>query len=94
MYFPVLRTWIRDPVPFFEPWIGFFWILDPKTHSFESLLTIFWLESSIILCKLAQINIILNFVIFVASKKSRTTNFFSPLSFVAVPRRLFIPALQ
>jgi hypothetical protein len=27
---------------------------------------------------------ILNFVIFVATKKGRTTNFFSPLSFVAV----------
>jgi hypothetical protein len=45
-----------------------------------------------ILCKLAPFfflrqfknKIIFSFVIFVASKKARATNFFSPLSFVAV----------
>ncbi len=59
------------------------WIRDPRPKLFK---TFFWVESSIILCKLAQkfsspveINIILYFVIFVAIKKGRTTNFF-PLS--------------
>ncbi len=57
----VLRIRIRDPVPFWplDPGsvIGFFRISDPgsQTHIFESLVTIFWVKSSIILCKLAQI---------------------------------------
>ncbi len=57
-----------------------FQIPDPKTHIFESLLAILWVESSIILCKLAQINKIFNFVIFVAKKKvvPGTANFFHP----------------
>ncbi len=48
-----------------------------QTHIVESLLTIFWVKSPIILCKLGQIfflhqfknKIIFNFVIFVATKK-------------------------
>jgi hypothetical protein len=72
MYFPVLRVFGS----------GIRCLFEPKTHIFESLLTIFWVES---LCELAQINVIIyNFVIFVATKKGRTTNFFSPLSFVAI----------
>jgi hypothetical protein len=62
----------------------------PNLYFFESLTTIFWLKSYIILCKLAHIFYFAsskikqyNFVIFVATKKGRTTNFFSPLSFVA-----------
>ncbi len=57
----VLRIRIRDPVPFWPldpgPGIGFFRIPDPgsQIHIFESLLTIFWVKSSIILWKLAQI---------------------------------------
>jgi hypothetical protein len=37
--------------------IGFFRMSDPgsQTHTFESLMTMIWAESSIILCKLAQI---------------------------------------
>jgi len=56
---PVLR--IRDPVPFWplDPGsgIGFFHIPYPgsQIHIFESLLTIFWLKSSIILWTWAQI---------------------------------------
>jgi hypothetical protein len=72
--------------------IDFFRILDPgsQTHIFESLMTIFWVESSIILCKLTQIffsqfkiNIIFSFVIFGATKTGRTTHFCHP-SLVAV----------
>jgi hypothetical protein len=50
-------------------------------------MAIFKVKSSIILCKLSQIFFSLpvyNFVIFVATKKGRTTHFFPPLSFVAV----------
>jgi hypothetical protein len=63
--------WIRDPG------IGFFRIPDlgSPTHIFESLVTIFWVKSSIIFRKLAQIfflqhfktKIIFNFVKFVAT---------------------------
>ncbi len=43
----VLRIRIRDPVPF--------WPLDPgsQTHTFESLVTVFWVKSFIFLWKLA-----------------------------------------
>jgi hypothetical protein len=48
-------------------------------------MTTFWVESSIILCELPKnfphqlkINIIYNFVIFVATRIGRTTNFFHP----------------
>jgi hypothetical protein len=34
--------------------IGFFRIQDPKSHIFESVMTIFWVKSSIILCKLGS----------------------------------------
>ncbi len=48
---PVLRIRIRDPG------LGPFWPLDPgsQTHIFESLVTTFWVKSSIILWNLAQI---------------------------------------
>jgi hypothetical protein len=47
-------------IPEFEIRNRFFhgsWISDPgsKTHIFESLLTILWAKSTLILCKLAQI---------------------------------------
>jgi hypothetical protein len=63
----VLRIRIRDPVPFWllDPGSGidFFWIpnLGSQTHIFESLVTIFWVKSSIILWKLAQIFFIQHF---------------------------------
>ncbi len=70
------------------------WISDPgsQTHIFESLVTNFWVKSSLILWKLAQIvflqhfenEIIFNFVKFVATKKGMTIIYFSSLSFVAV----------
>jgi hypothetical protein len=59
---PVLRIRIRDPGSGAWPLdpgsgIGFFRIPDlgSQTHIFESLMTIFWVESSLILCKLVQI---------------------------------------
>ncbi len=59
-----------------------------QTHIFESLVTNFWVKSSIILENwpkfFSSALIIFNFVMFVATKKGMTTNFFSPLSFVAV----------
>ncbi len=75
--------------------MGFFRISDSgsQTHIFfESLVTIFWVKSSIILWKLAQIffcsisktKIIYNFVKFVDTKKSLTNKIFSPLSLVTV----------
>ncbi len=75
-------SWILDPDRFFQ---------DPgsQTHIFESLVTIFWVKSFIILWKLAQI------FFFSISKlkkfslmcnlwlhKRYDNNFFSPLSFV------------
>jgi hypothetical protein len=57
----VLRIRIRDPVTFLplDPGsgIGFFRIPDlgSQTQIFESLVTIFWVKSSITLRKLAQI---------------------------------------
>jgi hypothetical protein len=66
-----------------DPGSGAFLIPDPRSRTYilESLMTIFWVKSSIILCKLDQIltspvknKIIFNFVIFVATKKG--TNFF------------------
>jgi hypothetical protein len=62
----------------FDPWIPDLgsWISDPgsQAHIFESLVTIFWVKSSLILRKLAQnflqqfkTKIILNFVKFVAT---------------------------
>ncbi len=75
----------------FDPGIRNRFFPDPgsQIHIFESLVTIFWVKSSIILWKLAEIfffstKIICNFVKFVATWKVMTTNFFSPLSFVAV----------
>ncbi len=54
-----------------------------QPYNFESLVTIVWLKSSTILCKLVQIflnqfknKIIFNFVIFVATKKVGQLNFF------------------
>jgi hypothetical protein len=52
-------------------------------------MTILCIKSSIILLKLAQIfffgnSIIFSAVKFVATKKGMTTNFYSPLSFIAV----------
>ena len=65
---------------------GFFPNPGSQTHIFESLLTIFWVKSSIILFKKFlqhfKNKIIFNFVKFVATKKGMTTNFFAPLSFV------------
>jgi hypothetical protein len=55
---PVLRIRIRDPVPLTPgSWIRNRFFPDPgsQTHIFESLMTIFRIESFIILCKLAQI---------------------------------------
>ena len=60
---PVLRIRIRDPVPFWprDPGsrTGFSGsrISDPgsRTHIFASLLTIFWVKITLILCKLVQI---------------------------------------
>ncbi len=54
-YLSVLRIRIRDPVPF-EPWIRDpeSRISDPKTHFLE-LNVNFWVKSSRILCKLAQL---------------------------------------
>ncbi len=54
---PVLRIW--DPVPF--------WPLDPgsRINIFESLVTIFWVKCTIILCELAQI------LFFTCSKKKK-----------------------
>ncbi len=49
---PVLRIRIRDPVPFdFWPGSGIGFFPDPgsQTHIFESLVTIFWVKSSLIL---------------------------------------------
>jgi hypothetical protein len=59
LYLAVLR--IQDPVPFLTP-VSEFWnrffsrslIPDPKPIFFKSFMTIFWIKSSIILCKLAQ----------------------------------------
>ncbi len=85
----VLRIRIRDPVPFLPR------IRDPEqvfpdpgsqTYVFESLMIIFWVKSSIILCKLAQIcflpkfnyKIVFNFVIFVLQKKIWQQIFFHP----------------
>jgi hypothetical protein len=66
--------------------IGFFWIPDlgSQPHIFLSIVTNFWVKSSIILWKLAQIlffqdlknNTIFNFVKFVATKKALKANFF------------------
>ncbi len=88
----MLRIRIRDPGS------GGFGIRnrffpDPgsQTHILESLVTIFWVKSSVILRKLAQIffqhfknKIIFSFVKFVATRKGMTTNYFSPLSFDVV----------
>ncbi len=88
----VLRIRIRDPVPFWplnpESGIRNRFFPDPgsQSHIFESLVKIFWLKSSKILWKLAQIfflqhfktKIIYNFVKFVATWKGMTTNFFHP----------------
>ncbi len=74
---------VADPDPgsgaFLPPGLGsgirnrFFTDPGSQTHIFDRLMTIFWVESSIILCKLAQN------VIFVATKKVHmTTNFFHP----------------
>ncbi len=58
---PVLQIRIRDPVPFWPlnpgSGIGFFQIPDlgSQTHMFESLVTIIWVKSYIILWKLTQI---------------------------------------
>jgi hypothetical protein len=54
---------VADPYPgsraFLTPGsgsgIGFYLIPDPKLIFFKSLMTIFWVKSSMILCKLAQI---------------------------------------
>ncbi len=68
-------------------------IPDPgsQTHIFESLVTIFLVKSYIILWKYKKnflqhfkAKIMISFVKFSATKKGMTTNFFSPLSFVAV----------
>ncbi len=78
---------IRDPEPF-SPRSGirdrFFPDPGSRTHIFGSLVTIFWIKSSIIIWKLAQIyffisskiKIIFNLVKFVATKKGMTSNFF------------------
>ncbi len=64
---------LADP----DPGSGAFLTSGSQTHNFESLITIFWVKSSIILRKLAQIfflhhfknKIIFNYVKFVATKK-------------------------
>jgi hypothetical protein len=63
-------------------------LFDPgtQTHIFESSMTIFWVKSSIILYKLAQIFFFTSskrkffsiLWLFVATKKGWTTNFFHP----------------
>ncbi len=69
----ILDPWIRD---------GFFPDPGSQTHIFESLVTIFWVQSSIILWKLAQIFF---FSISKGYKKGTYENkFFPPLSFAAV----------
>ncbi len=90
-FFSVLRIRIRDPVVF--------WPLDPGsgipgslTHIFESFVTTFWVKSSKNFWKLVK------FVFFNIKKmkyfailwklwlqkKGKSTNFFSPFSFIAV----------
>jgi hypothetical protein len=72
--------------------IGFFPDPGSQTHIFESLLTHFWVKKSIILSKTGpniflqhfKNKIIYNFGKFGTTKKGKTTNFFSPVSFVAV----------
>ncbi len=60
-FFSVLRIRIRDPVAFWpldpRSGMGFFRIPDlgSRDHILKSFLTIFWVKSSIILWKLAQI---------------------------------------
>jgi hypothetical protein len=90
LFYPWTR--IRDP----GSEIGFFSgsrISDPgyQTHLFESLVTNFWLKNSIFIYLFEnwpkqhfKNKIIYNFVKFVAIKKGKTTNCFSPVSFVAV----------
>jgi hypothetical protein len=92
----VLQIRSRDPVPFWplDPGsgIGFFRISDPEsqTHIYESVVTIFWVKSSIpvILWKSGQIfflqhfkkKIIYNFLKFMAAKKRYDNWFiFTPL---------------
>ncbi len=92
--YPSIKISVADPDPgsgaFLTPGSGisFFRIPDlrSQTHMFESLVTIFWVESSIILCNwhnfiLCQFKIktIFNFVIIVATKKVRQLIFFTPL---------------
>ncbi len=91
----MLRIRIRDPVPFWplDPGsgIGFFRIPDPKhillrfNDNFlgRKFYNSLWIGPNFFLRQL-KINIIYNFAIFVATKKGRTTKFFSPLSFVAI----------
>ncbi len=59
IFLPVLRIRIRDPVPFWplDPGSGMGFFPDPgsRDHILKSFLTIFWVKSSIILWKLAQI---------------------------------------
>ncbi len=67
---PVLRIRIRDPV--------LFWPLDPMTIFWgRKFYNSLWIGPNFFL-QLLKINIIYNFVIFVATKKGRTTNFFHP----------------
>jgi hypothetical protein len=66
---------------------------DPRsqTHIFESLVTIFWVKSSLYSLKIGPNfflqhfkNKIVQFVKFMAPKKGMTIKIFSPLSFIAV----------
>ena len=98
--FGAVKSSVADPDPgygaFLTPrpgsGIGFFPDPGSQTHIFESLLTHFWVKKSIILSKTGpniflqhfKNKIIYNFGKFGTTKKGKTTNFFSPVSFVAV----------
>jgi hypothetical protein len=68
-----------------DPGSGAFLTPGSQTLIFESLMTIFWVESSIILCKFGPIFFLhpvqnqYNFVIFVSTKKVGQQIFFTPL---------------
>ena len=80
--YPVLQIRIPEPVPFW-PWIRRRFFPDPgsQTHIFDSLMTDFRVNSTIILSALAKQNflyqfknkIIHNFMIFVATEMGRTS---------------------
>ncbi len=74
-----------------DPGFGAFMTPGSRTHIFESLVTIFWAKilwflwiGSNFLCTCSKRKQFFTFVIFVATKKGRGQQIFSPSSFVAV----------